>query len=99
MGHIAGVDAVKTHPAQNEWRNRSRRVHTTGKAAGGYRSAIAGHRQKVRKRVGTHGIDRASPALLCKRLGRSCELLAVDDLGCTRYIFRYSASCVRPVTA
>ena len=79
-----GVDAVKTHTPQNERGNRSRQVHTTGKAARGYRSAIARHRQQVAKRVGTHGIDRASPALLRQRLGRSCKLLAVDDFGRTQ---------------
>ena len=56
-------------------------IHTAGKPARGYRSAIAGHRQQIRQRGRTDRIDRASPALFRQRLGRTGQLLALDDLG------------------
>ena len=80
-GHMHRIDAVKTHPAQNKRGDRAGQVHAAGKAAGGHRPAIAGHRQQVGERRGADRVDCAGPALLGERLGRAGQLLALDDLG------------------
>jgi hypothetical protein len=75
-----GIDTDERHSAQNEWRNRRRKIHSAGQATCGDRAALARHRQQVGQCGRPNSVNAAGPPFLAERPGGADKLLAFDDL-------------------
>src|SRR5262245_39226937 len=75
-----GIDADERHSAQNEWRNRRRKIHSAGQPTGGDRAAIARHRQHVGQCGRPNTVNAAGPPFLAERPDGADKLLAFNNL-------------------